>query len=157
MILRQLPCTAKTEANARRSEILGVAIAVTTGVCRYCGQLITVDPHPTQSDADDTASEVCSCPRAREERRVTEQIESANDRVNQLFGEQAEELGFKPIVESGPVELLNTAVELIARRRISSMAVQIRGQCKAKVSFTAKGKIKVERSETRSSALEAGE
>jgi hypothetical protein len=145
------------EATAHNSGIIGVALAVTTGACRHCGQLQEVGPHPSQKDADETAAEVCSCPNARIERRVTEQIADANDRVNRLFGETAEELGFKPIAEKGPVELLDNVVELIARRLISSATVQIRGQCKAKISLTTKGKIKVERSETRSCGLEAGE
>jgi hypothetical protein len=145
------------EAALNREPIIGVAFAVTTGACRYCGQLQEVGPHPSQRAADNTASEVCSCPQARIERRVTEQIADAHDRIERLFGESAEELGFKPIAEKDPVALLDTVAELIARRLISSATVQIRGQCKAKVSLTTKGKIKVARSETRSCDLEAGE
>ena len=90
-------------------------------------------------------------------RRTAEQIEDAQSRVNRLFGEGAEDLGFKPIAGDGAIELLERVVELIARGPISSASLNIRGQCKAKFSITSKGKIKVSRSETRSCDLEAGE
>ena len=145
------------EAVENRKPEVGVAFAVTTGACRYCGQLQEVGPHPSQAVADETATEVCSCPSARTARRTAEQIEDARDRVNRLFGERAEDLGFKPIAGDGAIELLEHVVELIARGPISSASLNIRGQCKAKFSITSKGKIKVSRSETRSCDLEAGE
>lgn len=145
------------EAVENRKPEIGVAFAVTTGACQYCGQLQEVGPHPSQAAADETATEVCSCPSARTARRVMEQIEDARDRVNRLFGEGAEDLGFKPIAGDGAIDLLEKVVELIARGPISSAAINIRGQCKAKFSITSKGKIKVSRSETRSCDLEAGE
>ncbi len=144
------------EAVENRKPEVGVAFAVTTGACKYCGQLQEVGPHPSQA-ADETATEVCSCPSARTARRTAEQIEDARDRVNRLFGERAEDLGFKPIAGDGTIELLERVVELIARGPISSASLNIRGQCKAKFSITSKGKIKVSRSETRSCDLEAGE
>lgn len=145
------------EAVENRKPEIGVAFAVTTGACRYCGQLQEVGSHPSQAAADETATEVCSCPSARTARRTAEQIEDAQSRVNRLFGEGAEDLGFKPIAGDGAIELLERVVELIARGPISSASLNIRGQCKAKFSITSKGKIKVSRSETRSCDLEAGE
>ena len=145
------------EAVENRKPEVGVAFAVTTGACKYCGQLQEVGPHPSQAAADETATEVCSCPSARTARRTAEQIEDARDRVNRLFGERAEDLGFKPIAGDGTIELLERVVELIARGPISSASLNIRGQCKAKFSITSKGKNKVSRSETRSCDLEAGE
>ena len=145
------------EAVENRKPEIGVAFAVTTGECKYCHQLQEVGPHPSQAAANETATEVCSCPSARTARRIAEQIEDAQSRVNRLFGEGAEDLGFKPIAGDGAIELLERVVELIARGPISSASLNIRGQCKAKFSITSKGKIKVSRSETRSCDLEAGE
>ena len=145
------------EAVENRKPEIGVAFAVTTGACHSCGQLQEVGPHPSQAAADETATEVCSCPSARTARRIAEQIADARDRVNRLFGEGAEDLGFKPIAGDGAIDLLEKVVELIARGPISSASLNIRGQCKAKFSITSKGKIKVSRSETRSCDLEAGE
>lgn len=144
------------EAVTNRASIIGVALAVTTGACRHCGQMVEVGPHPSQNTADETASEVCNCPDARRERRILEQTEEARDRVHRLFGDGAEALGFKAVSDDA-VELLGLVVEMIARGPISSASLNIRGQCKAKCSITSKGKIKVSRSETRSCDLEAGE
>lgn len=144
------------EAVANREPIVGVAMAVTRGVCRYCGQIQEVGPHPSQAAADETASEVCNCPTARQERRVMEQVEDACERVQRLFGDEAESLGFKPVPDEA-VGLLEKVVEMIARGPISSASLNVRGRCKAKFSITSKGKIKVSRSETRSCDLEDGE
>lgn len=144
------------EAVANREPIVGVAMAVTRGVCRYCGQIQEVGPHPSQATADETASEVCNCPTARQERRVHEQVEDACERVQRLFGDDAESLGFKPIPDEA-VGLLGNVVEMIARGPISYASLNVRGRCKAKFSITSKGKIKVSRSETRSCDLEEGE
>lgn len=144
------------EAVANRAPIVGVAMAITTGACKYCGQIQEVGPHPSQAAADETASEVCNCPTARQERRVHEQVEDACERVQRLFGDDAESLGFKPIPDEA-VGLLEAVVEMIARGPISSASLNVRGRCKAKFSITSKGKIKVSRSETRSCDLEDGE
>ena len=144
------------EAVANRAPIVGVAMAITTGACKYCGQIQEVGPHPSQAAADETASEVCNCPTARQERRVHEQVEDACERVQRLFGDDAESLGFKPIPDEA-VGLLENVVEMIARGPISSASLNVRGRCKAKFSITSKGKIKVSRSETRSCDLEDGE
>lgn len=145
------------EAVENRQPEIGVAFAVTTGACKYCGQIQEVGPHPSQAAADETATEVCSCTRARTARRIAEQIEGARERVKRLFGDGAEDLGFKPIAGDGALALLENVVELIAKGPISSATINVRGQCKAKFSITSKGKIKVSRSETRSCDLEAGE
>lgn len=144
------------EAVANRAPVIGVAMAVTTGACRYCGQIQEVGPHPSQAAADDMATEVCNCQTARQERRVHEQVADACERVQRLFGDDAESLGFKPIPDEA-VGLLENVVEMIARGPISSASLNVRGRCKAKFSVTSKGKIKVSRSETRSCDLEDGE
>ena len=133
-----------------------MAVAVLRGACRFCGQYIEVGPHPSQEEADETASEVCSCYEARKARRITEQIEDAKEKINRVFGEEAEKLGFKPINSPGSIQLLEEIASLIAIGEITAAAVNIRGQCKAKLTFTSKEKIKVSRSETRSVDLEAG-
>ena len=86
-------CDCPKAVENRKPEI-GVAFAVSTGACKYCGQLQEVGPHPSQAAADETATEVCSCQSARTARRIAEQIEDAQSRVNRLFGEGAEDLGF---------------------------------------------------------------
>lgn len=132
--------------------------AVTAGVCKHCGQMIELGGgYATQEDADAAAEELCDCPTASIARRKRAQVEAAKGKVRQLFGEGAEELGFRPLAGEGAVDLLERAVELIALGPISSATFNVRGQCKAKLTVSTKGKIKVSRSEVNSCDLEAGE
>ena len=73
------------------------------------------------------------------------------------FGERAEELGFVPLADAPAVELLEQIAALIATGPISSATINVRGRCKAKLTVSTKGKIKVSRSEVKSCDLEAGE
>lgn len=136
----------------------GTVGAFTTGTCKHCGQSIALpEAYDTQEDADDAAGEMCSCPSANIARRKRLQVEAAKDKVRQLFGEGAEELGFRPLAGEGAVDLLERTVEMIALGPISSATINVRGQCKAKLTVSTKGKIKVSRSEVNSCDLEAGE
>ncbi len=131
---------------------------ITTGVCKHCGQMIELGGgYATQAAADAAAEELCDCAQARTARRMAAQIKDARARVRQLFGEEAEKLGFIPLADDDAVELLERVAELIAIGPISSATLNVRGRCKAKLSISSKGKIKVSRSETKSCDLEAGE
>lgn len=128
------------------------------GTCRYCGQVVNLErERDSQEAADIAASEECSCYDAREERAIQRKIENAQDRIQKVFGSEAEELGFRPINAPEPIQLMNDIAVLIARGYITSAVVNVRGQCRAKISLTSKEKIKVERSETRSYQLEEWE
>lgn len=49
---------------------IGAAQGVEYGVCRYCGQMKTLAvPMPTQEEADELATETCSCDPAKAVRR----------------------------------------------------------------------------------------
>lgn len=136
----------------------GTAEATTTGVCRHCGQTIDLGAmYATQEEADAAAEELCECPAATVARRKRAQVEAAKEKVRQLFGDGADELGFRSLAGDGAVDLLERTVELIALGPISSATFNVRGQCKAKLTVSTKGKIKVSRSEVSSCALEAGE
>lgn len=131
---------------------------ITTGVCKYCGQTSELgQAYETQEAADEAASEICACTSATLARRRAVQVEDAKDRVRQLFGEGAEELGFIPLADASAVEFLENAAALIATGPISSATINVRGRCKAKLTVSNKGKIKVSRSEVKSCDLEAGE
>lgn len=109
----------------------------TLGTCRYCGQVVSLErERPTQEAADIAASEECSCYDAREERAIRRKIENAQDRIQKVFGSEAEELGFRPINAPEPIQLMNDIAVLIARGYITSAVVNVRGQCRAKISLT---------------------
>jgi hypothetical protein len=153
----ELPPAYYGEASELRAQELQ-AREIAYGTCHHCGQLLAVGKGMyTQMDADADAEGICKCPSAMHHRRIVKNISEGRDRIQQLFGPGAGSLNFKPIDASEPVELLNDAVEKVARHQISSITLAIWGTCKAKIGLTAKGKIKVERSEAHSCQLEAGE
>ena len=70
------------------------------GVCRFCGQTkILAQPMPTQEQADEYATQTCSCDPAKAVRRRKRETET----IQQMFGEYA------PTV----VDLLQQVVDLI--------------------------------------------
>ena len=86
------------------------------GTCRYCGQVVNLErERDSQEAADIAASEECSCYDAREERAIQRKIENAQDRIQKVFGSEAEELGFRPINAPEPIQLMNDIAVLIAR------------------------------------------
>ena len=99
----------------------------TLGTCRYCGQVVSLErERPTQEAADIAASEECSCYDAREERAICRKIENAQDRIQKVFGSEAEELGFRPINAPEPIQLMNDIAVLIARGYIPTPGKPIR-------------------------------
>lgn len=125
------------------------------GTCRYCGQVVNLErERDSQEAADIAASEECSCYDAREERAIRRKIENAQDRIQKVFGSEAEELGFRPINAPEPIQLMNDIAVLIARGYITSAVVGDSVERKSRSRAKRKSTSKVERSETRSYQLE---
>lgn len=132
-----------------------MSAAFAFGTCRFCGQTLSLDTdYGTQEAADATASELCDCFDAKEERAVQAKTRDARYRIRQVFGSEAERLGFKPVDAPEILDLMDGVAELVARGYVTSAALNIRGRGRAKISITAKEKIKVERHEVRSFQLE---
>lgn len=125
------------------------------GVCRYCGQTITVPTGITDKEgADAWASAHCDCSASTAARNLTEQISAAKDRVRQLFGEDCDEYGFDTPLDSEQIILLEALVEKTALGIISSVKLGFTGRGSASISITAKGKIQVQRSQSHTYKLE---
>lgn len=121
------------------------------GICRHCGQQRNISPPtPTQEDADYEAAADCECPGANTER----QIRKGQERVKQLFGEDANKLGFLQVAESEIIEHLYSTVERVANHQISSVTLNLSSYGKAKISMNTKNKIKVERQVVQAYQLE---
>ena len=132
-----------------------MSAAFAFGTCRFCGQTLSLDTdYGTQEAADAAASELCDCFDAKEERAVQAKIRDARYRIRQVFGSEAERLGFKPVDAPEILDLMDGVAELVARGYVTSAALNIRGRGRVKISITAKEKIKVERHEVRSFQLE---
>ena len=121
------------------------------GICRHCGQQSTLNKAmDTQEEADTEAATQCDCPGANTER----QIKKGQERVLQLFGPDADNLGFDPVSESEIVEHLNDTVVRVAHHQLLSATLNLRSYGKAKIGLTSKSKIKVERSVVQAYQLE---
>lgn len=112
--------------------------------CRFCGQTYVVDA-ADEEQAAVLATRQCLCDRAREERRIGDVIEDAQEKLAALFGRAAENDGFEAVEEPETLHLLRDAVELVARRCIREITVQIYGAGAAKIRATGIGGVKIER------------
>lgn len=125
------------------------------GVCKHCGQIVIVKcmEYYTQDQKNKIASEICDCYKAKEERRIKQQVETATERVKQLFGEGADEYDLKPIKEE-QLEFLYKMITLVSKRLTRNITLQLNGRCKARILLTKNGTIKVERIDTTKYQLE---
>ena len=120
---------------------------VWVGACKFCGQCVpgmyTNDMDQEQRDA--IATENCDCTQAAAERKIKEQIRKAKERVESLFLEGAPSYGLQPVESQEIIELLYMAINAVGYNKIQYVTIGMGGYQKAKISSTAKGKIKIER------------
>lgn len=128
----------------------------TSGSCRFCHQMdiITCMSDLTQAEKDEIATCGCSCTGARKYVEQKQQTENAKERIHQLFGEEAIDNGFQPIHREKTLELMGVIVGLMAQGEMHSVTIDMTATTKAKLSCSAKGKINVERIDTRKCKLE---
>lgn len=70
------------------------------GMCRFCGQVNATIALDNPAEAEEEATRMCNCLEAQHYSRMQEQIENANDRIDQLCGITSENYGFKPLSEN---------------------------------------------------------
>lgn len=125
------------------------------GACRFCGQVCTSEKEfLSQIEADDYATEWCGCDEAQEYRDRLEAIRTAKANVYLLFGIGCEKFSFSPIPDDS-LRLLETLVDAIASKGIGAVTLKLACGDIAKISVTAKGAIKVNRSKNISSTVES--
>ena len=109
------------------------------GICPFCGQV--------------SLDEECNCDGAQRERKIQSQIQRATDTIYELFGPDCTENGYAPVADES-IKLMREIVEQVAYWKMYSASLHIANGIKAKISRTASGKIKIERSETKKQSLE---
>lgn len=109
------------------------------GICPFCGQVLL--------------DEKCNCDGAQREQKIQSQIQRATDTIYELFGPDCTENGYIPIADES-IKLMREIVEQVAYWKMYSASLHIANGVKAKISRTASGKIKIERSETKKQSLE---
>ena len=125
-----------------------------TGTCKFCGQIVEVGLDTL--DPDGVAHEYCDCREAQHERRIQTQIDEAWENIDALFGPGCEELGFAPLREAAPVEILKQLAAEVARDHIASASLVIFGGGKATVKAGSRGEVKVTQQIVRAQTMEAG-
>ena len=123
------------------------------GTCKYCGQICDAKAE-TQAEANAIASADCDCLQARQERELKRRIESAEEKLDELCGENCEKYGFEPIDDERTIDFIKKIINHVARSDINSAAVSILGGIRIAVKKGSKGTLKVSRSESRSYELE---
>ena len=127
------------------------------GCCYYCGKtaILNYPKEATQEVKNEMATKECECTQAKIERDKELEIERAKERIIQLFGSDAKEMGFEPMPEEEIHRLMNKIVELISNKIIRGVTIEINSETKAKLSVSAKGKINIERAQAIKYKLEA--
>lgn len=129
--------------------------------CPYCGQLVMChlpeDSHINEEQLKEYALSVCSCAMGRRVRAQQAQIAEAQDNINMLCGEGAEENSMTPIESEDVHNILNKAVELVSKGTIFDLTVRVSGGGTVKISTGSKGTIKVKRTVGFSEQLEANQ
>lgn len=111
--------------------------------CPYCGQISIVGGD-------------CDCAGAKRARRIEVQIWQAKQAIDEIFGEQAEQDGKKPIAEEN-IAILKTVAEQIANYKLHSASFVLSSGTRAKLTRGSKGVIKIERTETQKDSAEVEE
>ena len=107
------------------------------GYCNDCGQArqFQTSGRVEQSQLDEWATEECTCAAASERRMIKKRQERANDNIDKLFGEKFPETA----------AVLQTALPFLIKDQIESITIKTGYDIDAKMSVTAKGKVKVEK------------
>ena len=114
--------------------------------CPFCGQLVAVERESDEAPQD-AAARVCTCIEAKQYRYRKERLETANEKLENLFGEGARELNELRPVRPEAMQLLKLLVQMLVDGQIDSAAIQCGEICKAALSLNSKGFIKVQRTE----------
>lgn len=123
------------------------------GACRFCGQMITVKvPKGWEEEKiDELATECCECQEAEDYAYKKRRKERAIKAIIHQFGPYQE----TGIIREGTMELLAEIADQVVEDKIRSGTIEIGEGLKAKISMTAKGAVKVERSKTEKESKEA--
>ncbi len=87
--------------------------------CEYCGQVV-------QATENVEPWEICRCSDAMKRQRQEAMIQDAKEGVDRIFGDEAEEIGFKPL-DMHVVEMIKSMVEDVGYGRLRTITAQLVG------------------------------
>lgn len=123
------------------------------GACEFCGQIADVNilKNWTDDNANEVATELCECGEAKSYAREKKQKENGHKQVEKLFGEENKQVA----VKQEAIDLLHAAVDCIVSFKTGKVTVELGAGVKATINLTGKGVLKVKRTITKNSELEA--
>jgi len=118
-----------------------------TGKCIYCGQqnMVDIPDTATEQDCDIKATEQCKCEQAKKAKELKKIKLKSEANIEEYFTKDFPEMA----------EILKAAVGPIAQRKIEKITIDTGWGIQGKISITSKGKIKVEKVETKKLAVES--
>lgn len=126
----------------------------TLGICKYCGQAFVVAFEEIDEEiANERALNECRCPSACAYRARESQKEEAKQNIYELFVEPDER--WSKVDDEKIIELMKTAVDLVAENKIRGINMNIPGIGSAKIFINSKDGIVVERKKTDSESATA--
>lgn len=152
--ITQLP-TAETAEPDNIQEAAQAIESGEYGICRFCGQLVhvgTLDRN-FKGGPNEWASRHCECSesqqykyeiRRKEDRK--NDLERAQGRINDLYGEGAKAFGLEPL-EDEIISLIYTAAMLVYDVKMKEATIAASSEIKAKICRTNKGKLQFSRSD----------
>ena len=123
------------------------------GGCNFCGQMADVNILKgwTEEQANEVATELCECGEAKAYTRQKGQKERGHKQVEKLFGDGNKQVA----VKVGAIKLLHEAVDNVVSCNTGKVTVELGAGAKATINLTGKGVLKVKRTITKNSELEA--
>ena len=117
-----------------------MAMTYIEGTCKYCGQIISVQADD-QSEADILATSSCNCEMAQLTGRLKRNISEAKLLVEEMFPREEDERN------AGVVHELCVIIDVIGDGTFRSANLQVNGKVSVSIARTAKGTIKVSRTD----------
>lgn len=124
-------------------------------VCKFCGQAIMVDvpENATRAEREHIGTMECGCEAARNYQKRQERAEKAKIEIDVMLSKADEDSGIGA-VPTAVIELLKTAVDLIADDQIHKIDVGLCLGGKIDIKSGTGGKISIKRSVTQSQKSE---
>lgn len=106
-----------------------------TGKCMFCDQIVFLEKHVPEEQADEVASLACNCTEGQGYRRRAARVEKANGNIDLAFHEHQPQVA----------KLLKQAVPMLIDYQIAKISVDTGAGIKGVMSVTSKGSLKVEK------------
>ena len=130
-------------------------IVAKTGVCRFCGQIKSVEVPEEWDDEklDELVAESCNCDVAMRYQKKKKRREGAEEKLKEILEYEAED-DEDGMVPDDAKELSYVALEKILEGPINQITVETENGIKIKMKKNTKGYVRMERKKTKTKSCE---